>query len=228
MKTSSRAWVGSLVLSARVGAQSLTSSPIIFSAGVWDVHRTTDMMTDATVCTAIYKNNFGVQLGENVMTIAIADGVKNVQLRFDSANPTRPSGHAERVQEQPHRDQRQRFSAGARLALAALSGDDGDQQHRVRRNRSRRRVPDARQRARGMRGKSGRENRAGDARSLLPKACATTWRRKASRRRTSRTSAKCRRPTDSVQRGFQQLADQRLQLRSPWLRRTRTCLRSCR
>jgi hypothetical protein len=68
-------------------AQSLTASPIIFSAGVWDVHRTTDMMTDATVCTAIYKNNFGVQLGENMMTIAIADGVKNVQLRFDGANP---------------------------------------------------------------------------------------------------------------------------------------------
>jgi len=68
-------------------AQSLTASPIIFSAGVWDVHRTTDPMTDATVCTSIYKNNFGVQLGENMMTIAIADGVKNVQLRFDRANP---------------------------------------------------------------------------------------------------------------------------------------------
>ena len=68
-------------------AQSLTASPIIFSAGVWDVHRTTDMMTDATVCTAVYKNNFGVQLGENMMTIAIADGVKSVQLRFDGANP---------------------------------------------------------------------------------------------------------------------------------------------
>jgi hypothetical protein len=72
---------------ASASAQSLTASPIIFSAGVWDVHRTTDAMTDATVCTSIYKNNFGVQLGENMMTIAIADGVKNVQLRFDDANP---------------------------------------------------------------------------------------------------------------------------------------------
>ncbi|HEX4481809.1 MAG TPA: hypothetical protein VH082_13420 [Rudaea sp.] len=80
--------VVSLVLaSTAASAQTLTSSPIIFSAGVWDVHRTTDMMTDATVCTSIYKNNFGVQLGENTMTIAIADGVKNVQLRFDDATP---------------------------------------------------------------------------------------------------------------------------------------------
>lgn len=86
MKTLRRAWVGSLVfVCATISAQSLTSSPIIFSAGVWDVHRTTDPMTDATVCTAIPKNNFSVQLGENMMTIAIADGVKNVQLRFDDA-----------------------------------------------------------------------------------------------------------------------------------------------
>ena len=76
-----------LSFAAHAAAQSLTASPIIFSAGVWDVHRTTDAMTDATVCTAIYKNNFGVQLGENMMTIAVADGVKNVQLRFDSASP---------------------------------------------------------------------------------------------------------------------------------------------
>ncbi|MEP6485476.1 MAG: hypothetical protein ABJB01_13585 [Rudaea sp.] len=66
-------------------AQSLNNSPIIFSSGVWDVHRTTDAMTDATVCTSIYKNQFGIQLGENMLTIAIADGVKNVQLRFDEA-----------------------------------------------------------------------------------------------------------------------------------------------
>ncbi len=78
-------------------AQSLTNSPIIFSAGVWDVHRTTDMMSDATVCTAIYKNNFGVQLTDNMLTVAIADGVKNVQLRFDegNANATRPATPSE-------------------------------------------------------------------------------------------------------------------------------------
>ena len=82
---------------AVANAQSLVNSPIIFSAGVWDVHRTTDMMSDNTVCTAIYKNNFGVQLTENALTIAIADGVKNVQLRFDegTANPLRPATPSE-------------------------------------------------------------------------------------------------------------------------------------
>jgi hypothetical protein len=98
MKTLRWAGVSSLVFfCVTASAQSLTSSPIIFSAGVWDVHRTTDIMTDATVCTAIYKNNFGVQVGENIMTIALADGVKNVQLRFDSANagPLRPATPSE-------------------------------------------------------------------------------------------------------------------------------------
>jgi hypothetical protein len=99
MKTGLRCGlVASLMFAcAAANAQSLTSSPIIFSAGVWDVHRTTDMMTDATVCTAIYKNNFSVQLSENAMTIAIADGVKDVQLRFDDANPesTRPATPSE-------------------------------------------------------------------------------------------------------------------------------------
>jgi hypothetical protein len=98
MKGSRCGWLGSLALfCASAGAQSLTASPIIFSAGVWDVHRTTDAMTDATICTAIYKNNFGVQLGENMMTIAIADGVKDVQLRIDDANaePVRPATPSE-------------------------------------------------------------------------------------------------------------------------------------
>jgi hypothetical protein len=88
MNLSLRCGLVGLLLSACASshAQSLTASPIIFSAGVWDVHRTTDMMSDATVCTAIYKNNFGVQLGESMLTIAIADGVKNVQLRIDDAD----------------------------------------------------------------------------------------------------------------------------------------------
>jgi hypothetical protein len=90
--------LGSLVFcSATASAQSLINSPIIFSASVWDVHRTTDMMSDATVCTAIYKNNFGVQLTDDMLTIVIADGVKNVQLRFDegAANPSRPATPSE-------------------------------------------------------------------------------------------------------------------------------------
>ena len=78
-------------------AQSLTSSPVIFRSGAWEVHRSTDAMSDAAVCTAIYKNNFGVQLGENMLTIAVPDGVKNVQLRFDNGDPqaVRDATHSE-------------------------------------------------------------------------------------------------------------------------------------
>lgn len=87
----------SLVFVCAAAAQSLNDSPIIFSSGVWDVHRTTDAMTDATVCTSIYKNQFGIQLSENMLTIAIADGVKNVQLRLDDerARPARPATKSE-------------------------------------------------------------------------------------------------------------------------------------
>ncbi len=86
-----------MFVSGSAAAQSLASSPIIFSAGVWDVHRTSDMMSDSTVCTAIYKNQFGIQLGESMLTIAIADGVKNVQVRFDegAAQAVRPATPSE-------------------------------------------------------------------------------------------------------------------------------------
>lgn len=84
-------------MTVTAGAQSLASSPVIFRSGAWEVHRSTDPMTDATVCTGIYKNNFGVQLGENMLTIAVPDGVKNVQLRFEDADPqpSRAATHSE-------------------------------------------------------------------------------------------------------------------------------------
>jgi hypothetical protein len=94
----SRFLFASLVFCAAAAhAQSLTSSPVIFRSGAWEVHRSTDAMTDASVCTAIYKNNFGVQLSETMLSIAIPDGVKNVQLRFDNADPqaVRPATHSE-------------------------------------------------------------------------------------------------------------------------------------
>ena len=93
----STAGFASLLFVCAAAAQSLNNSPIIFSSGVWDVHRTTDTMTDSTVCTSIYKNQFGIQLGENMLTIAVADGVKNVQLRFDDeqAKPLRTATKSE-------------------------------------------------------------------------------------------------------------------------------------
>jgi hypothetical protein len=98
-RSTSRIAFASLSFCIVIGAsaQSLSSSPVIFRSGPWEVHRTTDAMTDATVCTAVYKNNFGVQLSENMLTIAVPDGVKNVQLRFDDSDPqaVRPATHSE-------------------------------------------------------------------------------------------------------------------------------------
>jgi hypothetical protein len=91
------AFASLVICAVAAHAQSLTSSPVIFRSGAWEVHRSTDAMTDATVCTAVYKNNFGVQLSENMLTIAVPDGVKNVQLRFDDGDPqvVRAASHSE-------------------------------------------------------------------------------------------------------------------------------------
>jgi hypothetical protein len=89
-------------VSTSASAQSLADSPIIFHNGQWDVHRTTNAMTDAAVCTGVYKNQYGVQLSENALTIAINDGdktdaIKTVRLRFDEedAKPSRPASKDE-------------------------------------------------------------------------------------------------------------------------------------
>ena len=88
---------GSLLASAVAGAQSIEQSPVIFRSGAWDVHRTQDIMNDGSVCTAVYKNQFGIQLSANALTIASPDGVKRVRLRFDAEDPQaqRPATHDE-------------------------------------------------------------------------------------------------------------------------------------
>ncbi|HEY2394651.1 MAG TPA: hypothetical protein VGH81_01550 [Rudaea sp.] len=56
---------------------------MVLRSGDWAVHRTQDTMTDANICTAIYRDNYAVQLGSHTLTIGVADGLKNVTLRFD-------------------------------------------------------------------------------------------------------------------------------------------------
>src|SRR5476651_1728744 len=64
-------------------AQSLADSPMIFRSGSWDVHRTTDAMTDSSTCTAVYNGHFDITLSENMLSIAMADHIRSVRLRFD-------------------------------------------------------------------------------------------------------------------------------------------------
>ena len=76
-------------------AQEIAAAPVIYRSGDWAVHRTQDSMTDANICTAIYRGNADIQLGSHSLVIAIAEGTENVTLRFDNepARPTRqPKG----------------------------------------------------------------------------------------------------------------------------------------
>ena len=71
------------VFAATAHAQALPDSPVILRSGNWDVHRTRDVMNDATVCTGVYNGRFEIQLGDDALTIGVADRIKSVRLRFD-------------------------------------------------------------------------------------------------------------------------------------------------
>jgi hypothetical protein len=86
LRTLSISMFMSIVCVTTAFAQSLQDSPVIFRSGQWDVHRTRDAMSDATLCTAVPHDNFAIQLTDGMLTIALSDGVKQVQLRFDSAD----------------------------------------------------------------------------------------------------------------------------------------------
>jgi len=84
---------------ALASAEPLEHSPVVLRSGDWAVHRTQDSMTDANICTAIYRDNYAIQLGSHSLTIAVADGLKNVTLRFDDekAHDARLPKHSERA-----------------------------------------------------------------------------------------------------------------------------------
>ena len=65
-------------------APEIAAAPVIYRSGDWAVHRTQDSMTDANICTAIYRGNADIQLGSHSLVIAIAEGTENVTLRFDN------------------------------------------------------------------------------------------------------------------------------------------------
>jgi len=97
----SRSWRSSLVLwfivAGTAQAQSLPDSPVILRSGSWNVHRTQDAMSDASVCTGVYNTRYEIQLGDNALTIGVADRLKSVRLRFDeaTAQAARPATRSE-------------------------------------------------------------------------------------------------------------------------------------
>lgn len=61
----------------------LAEAPVVFKSGSWNVHRTTDTMTDKTSCTGIYNNDFGIQLTDDTLFISIRGSLRGYQFRFD-------------------------------------------------------------------------------------------------------------------------------------------------
>jgi hypothetical protein len=78
-------------------AQDIGTAPVIYRSGDWAVHRTQDLMTDANICTAIYRENADIQLGSHSLVIAIADGTENITLRFDN-EPARATRQPKRTE----------------------------------------------------------------------------------------------------------------------------------
>jgi hypothetical protein len=79
-----------IIVAATAHAQALPDSPVILRSGSWDVHRTHDAMSDASVCTGIYNGRFDIQLSDNALTIGVTDRIKSVRLRFDDAAAQAP------------------------------------------------------------------------------------------------------------------------------------------
>jgi hypothetical protein len=90
MRTRRSSFVLCIVLAGAAHAQALPDSPVILRSGSWDVHRTHDAMSDATLCTGIYNGRFEIQLSDNALTIGVPDRIKSVRLRFDDAAAQAP------------------------------------------------------------------------------------------------------------------------------------------
>jgi hypothetical protein len=117
-----------LLASTGAAAENLAGSPVIFRSGDWAVHRTRDAMTDKNLCTAIYKSDYGIQLGSHSLTIAVADGLKSVTLRFDddSAREMRLPKRSERAVSAVNIEGAdfQRLQQSSRLRYRVLTGGD--------------------------------------------------------------------------------------------------------
>ena len=81
-----------VVLTTVIGsanAQSLRDATVAMTKGDWKVLRSQDPMTDKSSCTAIYKENYQIQLSPENLFIGISGGIQSVTLRFDDNPPSR-------------------------------------------------------------------------------------------------------------------------------------------
>lgn len=71
------------LVATSAAALSLADAPVVFKSGNWSVLRATDAMSDKTVCTAIYKDDYGVQLTDHALFLHVRGGPEAFRLRFD-------------------------------------------------------------------------------------------------------------------------------------------------
>lgn len=84
-------FLGFIVFAPLAAAAGLKDAKPVFNSGNWKVLRSTDVMTDATTCTGIYKENYSIQLVENRLFVSVRGGLQSITLRFGDApaNPLR-------------------------------------------------------------------------------------------------------------------------------------------
>ena len=63
-------------------AQGIKAGELTLKNGNWTVYRSINKMTDAVVCTGIYKDDTKVQLSDSVLFLKVTGGVDGITLRF--------------------------------------------------------------------------------------------------------------------------------------------------
>lgn len=110
-----------VLFSMNCHAGNLAQMPVVFESGNWKVHRGSDSMTDKTTCTAVYKDNFGIQLSPGDLFIHVTGGMESIQLRFDDA---------------PSNGMRQATEVEKKIGSIVISGSDFTQLMRTTRLRT--------------------------------------------------------------------------------------------
>lgn len=70
-------------------AESPAGAQVVFHSGNWSVLRSKDPMTDAVICTGIYKTQYTIQLNKGNLYVSIRGGIQSYRLRFDD-EPAQP------------------------------------------------------------------------------------------------------------------------------------------
>lgn len=78
----------------------LSTQPVVYRSGVWEVRKSVDPMTDKVTCTGVYGKEFGYQVTDDSLFLRVRGGVKSVTLRYGNNQPERlrlPSSMEEKM-----------------------------------------------------------------------------------------------------------------------------------